>query len=105
MTGADISGGFRVAAQDLPMGTLRFLLAFSVAYGHLGKPLSFPTSDVAVQSFFVISGFYMALVLNEKYGPNSYWLFISNRLLRLWPAYIVVLVLSLAVTSNWHAIF
>jgi len=87
------------------MGTLRFLLAFSVAYGHLGKPLSFPTSDIAVQSFFVISGFYMALVLNEKYGPNSYWLFISNRLLRLWPAYIVVLLLSLAVARNWQPVF
>jgi peptidoglycan/LPS O-acetylase OafA/YrhL len=87
------------------MGTLRFLLAFSVAYGHLAVPLSFPTNDIAVQSFFVISGFYMALVLNEKYGPGSYWLFISNRLLRLWPAYVVVLVLSLAAADNWTPIF
>jgi len=83
------------------MGTLRLLLALSVAYGHLAVPLRFPTSDIAVQSFFVISGFYMALVLNEKYGPGSYWLFISNRLLRLWPAYFVVLVLSLAAADNW----
>lgn len=87
------------------MGTLRFLLALSVAYGHLAKPLSFPTIDVAVQSFFVVSGFYMALVLNEKYGPGSYWLFISNRLLRLWPAYFVVLILSLAFADNWQPIF
>lgn len=86
------------------MGTLRFLLAFSVAFGHLARPLNFPSSDVAVQSFFVISGFYMALVLNEKYGPGSYWLFISNRLLRLWPAYFVVLIASLAVTGNWQPI-
>lgn len=87
------------------MGTLRFLLALSVAYGHLTKLPSFPSSDVAVQSFFVISGFYMALVLNEKYGPGSYWLFISNRLLRLWPAYAVVLILSFAVADNWRPIF
>ena len=87
------------------MGTLRFLLAFSVAFGHLAKPLSFPTVDVAVQSFFVISGFYMALVLNEKYGPGSYWLFISNRLLRLWPAYFLVLIVSLAFADNWQPIF
>jgi peptidoglycan/LPS O-acetylase OafA/YrhL len=92
-------------AQDERMGTLRLLLALSVAYGHLAKPLSFPTSDVAVQSFFVISGFYMALVLNEKYGPGSYWLFVSNRLLRLWPAYVVVLILSLAIAGNWQPIF
>jgi hypothetical protein len=62
------------------MGSLRLFLALSVAFGHFGVPLGFPTSDIAVQSFFVISGFYMALVLNEKYGPGSYWLFISNRL-------------------------
>jgi peptidoglycan/LPS O-acetylase OafA/YrhL len=83
------------------MGTLRFLLALCVAYGHLAVPLSFPTNDIAVQSFFVISGFYMALVLNEKYGPDAYWLFISNRLLRLWPAYFVILILSLAAVDDW----
>lgn len=86
------------------MGTLRIFLAFSVAYGHFAIPFSFPTIDIAVQSFFVVSGFYMALVLNEKYGPGSYWLFISNRLLRLWPAYFVVLILSLAVVDHWRSI-
>lgn len=86
------------------MGSLRLFLALSVAFGHFGIPLGFPTSDIAVQSFYIISGFYMALVLNEKYGPGSYWLFISNRLLRLWPTYIAVLVLSFAVADNWRAI-
>ena len=82
------------------MGSLRLFLALSVALGHFGMPLGFPTSDIAVQSFYVISGFYMALVLNEKYGPGTYWLFISNRLLRLWPTYIVVLVLSFAAANS-----
>jgi peptidoglycan/LPS O-acetylase OafA/YrhL len=86
------------------MGSLRLFLALSVAFGHFGMPLGFPTSDIAVQSFFVISGFYMALVLNEKYGPGSYWLFISNRLLRLWPTYLVVMVLSFAIAGNWRPI-
>ena len=86
------------------MGSLRLFLALSVVLAHFGIPLGFPTSDVAVQSFFVISGFYMALVLNEKYGPGSYSLFISNRVLRLWPTYAVVLVLSLAVAPNWGPI-
>jgi peptidoglycan/LPS O-acetylase OafA/YrhL len=86
------------------MGSLRFLLALSVACGHFGVPLGFPTSDVAVQSFFVISGFYMALVLNEKYGPGTYWLFVSNRLLRIWPAYFLILILSLAAAGNWRPI-
>ena len=83
------------------MGSLRLFLALCVAFGHFGLPLGFPTSDIAVQSFFVISGFYMALVLNEKYGPASYWLFISNRLLRLWPTYLVILIPSFAIASNW----
>ncbi len=43
----------------------------------------------------------MALVLNEKYAPGSYRLFISNRLLRLFPAYLLVLALSLVVTGHW----
>lgn len=86
------------------MGSLRLFLALSVALGHFRVPLGFPTSDIAVQSFFVISGFYMALVLNEKYGPGCYWLFISNRLLRLWPTYFIVLVLSFAIANNWRPV-
>ena len=83
------------------MGTLRIILAISVAFAHFGLPFGILTSDIAVQSFFVISGFYMALVLNEKYAPGSYRLFISNRLLRLFPAYLLVLALSLVVTGHW----
>ncbi len=55
---------------------------------------------VAVQAFFMISGFYMALVLNEKYigVNNSFKLFISNRFLRLFPTYLLVMV-SVAVVN------
>jgi peptidoglycan/LPS O-acetylase OafA/YrhL len=81
------------------MGSLRFLLAISVAYGHAGDFLGFPLipGDTAVQCFYAISGFYMSLVLNEKYRreSSSYFLFISNRFLRLFPAYAVVLLLTL----------
>jgi peptidoglycan/LPS O-acetylase OafA/YrhL len=81
------------------MGSLRFLLAISVAYGHAGDFLGFPLvpGDTAVQCFYAISGFYMTLVLNEKYRPesSSYSLFISNRFLRLFPAYSAVLLLTL----------
>jgi peptidoglycan/LPS O-acetylase OafA/YrhL len=86
------------------MGSLRFFLALCVVFGHYGMPLVLPTSDIAVQCFFVISGFYMALVLNEKYEPGQYWLFISNRFLRLWPTYAVVAVISFMVTDNWRPI-
>jgi peptidoglycan/LPS O-acetylase OafA/YrhL len=81
------------------MGTLRFILAMSVVYGHAGDFLGFPfiPGDTAVQSFYAVSGFYMALVLNEKYRPESstYFLFMSNRFARLFPAHATVLSLTL----------
>jgi peptidoglycan/LPS O-acetylase OafA/YrhL len=81
------------------MGSLRFALAMSVAYGHAGNFLGFYLipGDTAVQCFYAVSGFYMALVLNEKYRPESstYFLFISNRFARLFPVYAAVLCLTL----------
>jgi peptidoglycan/LPS O-acetylase OafA/YrhL len=44
----------------------------------------------------MISGFYMAMVLNQKYRPGQYALFLSQRYLRLWPTYAVIALLSLA---------
>ncbi|MEA3073141.1 MAG: hypothetical protein QOD29_4587 [Alphaproteobacteria bacterium] len=100
------------------MGALRFILAMSVAYGHAGDFLGFPLipGDTAVQCFYAVSGFYMALVLNEKYRPesSSYFLFISNRFARLFPAYAAVLCLTflfaavsspeLPFVSRWHSL-
>jgi peptidoglycan/LPS O-acetylase OafA/YrhL len=51
----------------------------------------------AVQAFFVISGFYMALILNRKYNRSSVAVFYTNRLLRLFPTYWLVLLISLGV--------
>lgn len=52
----------------------------------------------AVEMFFMISGFYMALILNEKYtGQGSFYLFITNRILRIFPVYWVVLLMTLFV--------
>lgn len=79
------------------MGFLRLLLATSVVIAHCGSlfNLEFVGGQIAVQSFFIISGFYMSLILNEKYTSNgSYLLFITNRALRLYPIYWVVLLLT-----------
>ena len=76
------------------MGFLRLLLALAVVCWHAGSFLGMPLmpGDLAVEAFFVISGFYMALILNTKYvGPGSYGLFLSNRLLRIFPTYWLVL--------------
>lgn len=81
------------------MGIIRFLLAVSVIISH-STPIfgiSLVGGQIAVQAFFILSGFYMALVLNEKYiGENrSYKLFITNRLLRLYPLYWTVLAITI----------
>jgi len=61
------------------MGLLRLILAISVVLAHTSYIFGFGLvgGQAAVQAFYIISGFYMALVLNEKYiGENrSYYLF------------------------------
>jgi peptidoglycan/LPS O-acetylase OafA/YrhL len=94
------------------MGLIRILLALAVVAGHSGPIWKFYMvgGRIAVQSFFIISGFYMSLILNEKYigKNNSYKLFISNRLLRLYPVYWAVLTctlltcIAIAVVSKGH---
>jgi peptidoglycan/LPS O-acetylase OafA/YrhL len=85
------------------MGLLRLFLAISVLATHLNHGrgifgLGFLNGGLAVQCFFIISGFYMALVLNEKYNyRGSYWTFIQQRFLRLYPLYFVVGILILVV--------
>lgn len=77
------------------MGILRFLLAVIVVLYHVHgfTPITI-TSDLSVQTFYIISGFYMTMILNEKYrGKGSYKLFISNRFLRIYPVYWVMLIL------------
>ena len=89
------------------MGTLRFLLALAVVivhtrhlYGFSLYGLTLTGGVVAVQAFYMVSGFYMALILNTKYtGKGAYKLFITNRFLRIYPAYWVVLLLTLAVSA------
>jgi len=50
----------------------------------------------AVQTFYMISGFYMAMILTEKYrGPGSYRLFLTNRFLRIYPIYWITATISI----------
>jgi peptidoglycan/LPS O-acetylase OafA/YrhL len=76
---------------------LRFFLALSVVIGHSDHSFGLHTlhTTVAVRSFYIISGFYMALVLNSKYRDKPYYVFIRSRYLRLFPAYFSVLMLTL----------
>lgn len=84
------------------MGCCRLALAIAVVLVHGGGFSPMIGGALAVQAFFVISGFYMALVLHTKYPPGakSYWIFVSNRLIRLMPVYLLVLLMA-AVTCWW----
>lgn len=94
------------------MGFFRLILALSVILSHFGPVFGFDLvkGKIAVQAFFIISGFYMTMILNEKYinTNNSYKLFITNRLYRLFPIYWIVLLIFLSISIlyglfiNWE---
>jgi peptidoglycan/LPS O-acetylase OafA/YrhL len=76
------------------MGILRTILALAVVVYHSYKifGLHMCGGQVAVETFYIISGFYMALILNEKYiGVGSYKKFILSRFFRIFPVYWTVL--------------
>ena len=81
------------------MGLLRIILALCVVFTHSPNSFEIPflNGRLAVQTFYIISGFYMTLILKEKYigVNNSYKLYITNRLMRLFPIYWFVLLLTL----------
>lgn len=80
------------------MGVIRFLLACSVviAHSHDAKGFLLLPASVSVEAFFIISGFYMALVLEKKYSNDlkAFWL---NRWFRIAPTYYLILIASLAI--------
>jgi peptidoglycan/LPS O-acetylase OafA/YrhL len=81
------------------MGLLRLLLALSVVLVHMPEaPTTLVGGKPAVQTFFMLSGFYMALVITQKYptlGP-----FYFNRALRIFPTYLLVLSLSVVLDGG-----
>lgn len=84
------------------MGLLRILLALAVCFTHTTSIL-FPwmSGGAAVYTFFVISGFYIQMVLSERYTPMAMggrWVrnFYLARYLRLFPAYALALLCVLS---------
>lgn len=80
------------------MGIVRLLLALSVVAAHSTEIAGFSLvgGRIAVQMFYIISGFYMSLILSEKYiGQGSYRIFIVNRFLRLYPVFWAVCIVAL----------
>ena len=72
-------------------GTYRYCLAHLVVLTHLA---SWPgVGSYAVFGFYMLSGFLMSLILNERYGFSLQGLrgYAANRALRIYPPYLFVL--------------
>ena len=87
------------------MGWLRVLLAISVVFSHMTSDygLRLYPGNMAVEMFFMISGFYMSLILSKKYSTGSMagiTNFYASRFFRLWPIFIIT---SAAVVAWWYA--
>jgi peptidoglycan/LPS O-acetylase OafA/YrhL len=87
------------------MGTIRFLLALCVVATHSpGQAIAGVTllsGITAVQAFYVISGFLITMVLNERKQYQSVGNFYLSRYLRLWPSYFVIAVASFLIYGKW----
>lgn len=86
------------------MGLLRLMLALAVVFEHAPDEfkIRLVPGDIAVEMFFMISGFYMALILSTRYDPTTtrgVGAFYIARYLRLWPAYAV----TAAILYGWLA--
>jgi peptidoglycan/LPS O-acetylase OafA/YrhL len=77
------------------MGFLRFLFACFVVSAHTGGYVPIKAAS-AIQCFYIFSGFYMSLVLNEKYqGRGSNLTFYKNRFRKIYPIYWITLFLTI----------
>jgi peptidoglycan/LPS O-acetylase OafA/YrhL len=77
------------------MGIVRTLLALAVVLSHAGSSYSFIEPGMAVEMFYVASGFLISFALlgNPIYRAN--WAaFYANRALRLYPIYFAVLLFA-----------
>jgi len=82
------------------MGLFRVLLAISVVMSHFVK-WNAPFyrgfgGTTSVEIFFLVSGFYIALILDQSYKSKK--LFYINRILRLYPIYLIVCFVVLVVS-------
>ena len=75
------------------MGLVRLFLALSVVAAHTGFVFGV-NSEIAVEAFFIISGYLMSLILTERQSYSSNMTFWKSRALRIYPLYWLVATLS-----------
>ncbi len=90
------------------MGSIRVLLALAVVCVH--STLLFSVGGkLAVQLFYMISGFLMSYILVEKQSYSSKLSFYKSRFLRLYPVYFAVMLATLIgyalVMPSWYTKF
>lgn len=93
------------------MGLLRLMLALAVVSGHAS---GFFGADIypkvpgshAVQIFYIISGFLIALILSGKYTdtPRGNWIFYTNRAVKIYLPYLAILAITVAASLVLYAI-
>jgi peptidoglycan/LPS O-acetylase OafA/YrhL len=102
---------FRKPIFSILMGFLRFYLALCVVNAHTGNlfPWPVPRGRHAVELFFIISGFYMAMVLSGRYARvldfyKSRWLRIAVPYYVHLVAIVLLSVASGLIFSNWLSV-
>lgn len=72
-------------------GIIRFLLAWFVVVAHIAQTYKY-ASALAVYAFFILSGYLMTLIMNERYGYTYSGIarYLINRSLRIYPQYWLV---------------
>lgn len=84
---------------------MRGLAAIFVVARHIGyalKPIVFPNSFIAVDLFFVLSGFVIAAAYDKRLasGQLTAFRFIVLRYIRLWPLYGLAVIFSIVILRS-----
>lgn len=92
----DAFRGIAVIAVVLYHYTTRYQELFSTTYQHV---FNFPLGLYGVQLFFIISGLAIYMTLSNS---NTISDFIVKRIIRLYPAYIIAVILTFSLTHVYQ---
>lgn len=81
------------------MGIIRLLLSLAVVGAHCNSNqlLKLVGGETAVQIFYIISGFYMSMIISTYETKGKFWI---SRYLRLYPLYIICALMSLTLVHG-----
>lgn len=82
------------------LGYFRLLLAIGVLAAHVSNFLSEATSRAMVGCFFIVSGYLIALTIEKKYQGRPF-AFYRNRILRIYPIYLIIALVTLLTYAPW----